>query len=73
MSTPITTCPDLGCSLVLAELAQLGPFGGGQQIRPVTLVCLGLADPSAQGLLVDAQVLRDMSDRTAGGLDFADG
>lgn len=29
---------------------------------------LGLADPAAQRLLVDAQVLRDMSDRTARGL-----
>jgi hypothetical protein len=53
-------------------LPQLIPLGGGQPVVAFADVRLGLADPAAQGLLVDAQVLRDMRDRTAGGADLAD-
>jgi len=54
-------------------LLQFLVLGGGQPVVAFAGVRLGLADPAAQGLLVDAQVLRDMRDRPTGGADLADG
>ncbi|GHC82040.1 hypothetical protein GCM10010349_65710 [Streptomyces flavofungini] len=53
-------------------MLQLVPLGGGEPVVAFAVVGLGLADPAAQGLLMDAQVLRDVRDRTAGGADLTD-
>jgi hypothetical protein len=45
---------------------------GGEPVVTLTTVGLGLPDPAAQGLLVDAEILGDVRDRTAGGADLAD-
>jgi hypothetical protein len=47
-------------------------LGGHEPVVTLAAVGLGLADPAAQGLLVDAEILRDMGDRPAGGADPAD-
>ncbi|GJF23645.1 hypothetical protein SHO565_42090 [Streptomyces sp. HO565] len=52
----------------MLELVQLG---GGEPVVPLAAVGLGLVDPASQGLLVNAQVLRDVRDRAAGGADLA--
>ncbi|PNG93981.1 hypothetical protein SMF913_10006 [Streptomyces malaysiensis] len=54
-------------------MSQLFPLCGGQPVVAFAGVRLSLADPPAQGLLVDAQVFCDVCDRTAGGADLADG
>ncbi|AGK80837.1 Transposase, IS4 [Streptomyces microflavus DSM 40593] len=53
-------------------MLQLVELGGGEPVVPLAAVGLGLADPAAQGLLMDAEVLRDVGDRAAGGADLTD-
>ncbi|GGZ09790.1 hypothetical protein GCM10010327_45500 [Streptomyces nitrosporeus] len=52
-------------------MLQLVELGGGEPVVPLAAVGLGLADPAAQGFLVDVQVLRDVGDGAAGGADLA--
>jgi hypothetical protein len=56
-----------------AELLQLLALDARQSVVALAGVRLRLADPAAQGFLVDAQVLGDVRDRPAGGADFTDG
>nr|WP_316745829.1 transposase [Streptomyces sp. MK7] len=48
---------------IFAELLQFLVLRGGRPVVAFAGVCLGLADPAAQGLLVDAQVLGDVRGR----------
>ncbi|GGQ45774.1 hypothetical protein GCM10010279_64350 [Streptomyces mutabilis] len=45
---------------------------GGQPVVAFAVVGLGLADPAAQGFLVDAQILGAVGDGAAGGADLTD-
>ncbi len=49
---------------LLAEPLQLFALVCRQQVTPAAAVCLGLPDPEAKRLLVHAQVLGDVRDRT---------
>ncbi|MER5690099.1 hypothetical protein [Streptomyces sp. NPDC002205] len=48
-------------------MLQLVLLGGGQAVVALATVGLGLADPAAQGLLMDAQILRNVGDGPAHG------
>jgi len=58
--------------VLLAQLLRFPRLAAGQPVVALAGVGLGLADPVAQGLLVDAQVPGDVRDRTSGGADLAD-
>lgn len=53
-------------------MPELVLLGAGQPVVALTTVGLGLADPAAQGLLMDAQILRNVRDRAAGRADLTD-
>jgi len=53
-------------------LLQLLRLGGGRPVVAFADIGLGLADPAAQGLFVNAQIPCDVADRTAGGADLPD-
>jgi len=53
-------------------LLEFVEFSCTQPVVAFTGVRFGLADPAAQGFLVDAEVLRDVRDGAAGGADLAD-
>ncbi len=62
----------LNSATSFAEFFELVLLGGGQPVVALATVGPGLADPAAQGLLVDAQVLRDVGDGPAGGADLTE-